>query len=98
MMPEKFSKLIRILFLSIFFSFEMKAQDVLILKNSAQLFVGTGDTLFVQGGVKTESGSSLVSQGVIMLNNNTTSNEANWTDEVSQALQNVIVWRLIMRV
>ena len=56
------------------------AQDVLYIGNGAEVAITAGASITVQGGVNAVSGSSILNNGILYLNNNTISNQSNWTD------------------
>jgi hypothetical protein len=56
------------------------SQDVLYLLNNSSLTIGTNAQVTVSGGIRAESGSAMLLNGDLNIKNNTTSNQANWTD------------------
>jgi hypothetical protein len=57
------------------------AQDVLYIGNAANVTITSGATVTIQGGLQAESGSSILNNGILYLNNNSAANQSNWTDD-----------------
>ncbi|HQX95470.1 MAG: T9SS type A sorting domain-containing protein [Chitinophagaceae bacterium] len=60
--------------------FIAQTQEVLYLSNGSNITITPGAILTVQGGLQMANGSSISNDGNLYINNNSISNQSNWTD------------------